>query len=220
MGAGADAIMPARWSSPSTPPAWPRWRRDAPARGRGDSLRTSPNLLTTRAARRIRADAYERLSTWIPFALPASIFRAAIVEVLGRPLHAGVSLRGGRDDRDTQTESSNSSDPRLELAQAGFKLAQAGLDEVRAELLEVRSELVRVRREGASLRRDLVEGAGIKSVAASPAWAARRQPRVSVVVAAHEDGPQIAETLHSVAASRSRDLELVIVDAARTTARW
>ena len=49
---------------------------------------------------RIRADAYERLSSWIPFALSTSVFRAALVEVLGRPLHAGVALRGGlhRDD--------------------------------------------------------------------------------------------------------------------------
>lgn len=34
----------------------------------------------------VRAQAYERLSTWIPFALPVSVLRAAVVELVGEPL--------------------------------------------------------------------------------------------------------------------------------------
>ena len=34
----------------------------------------------------LRARAYERLSTWLPFALPVSVLRAAVVELVGEPL--------------------------------------------------------------------------------------------------------------------------------------
>jgi hypothetical protein len=84
---------------------------------------------------------------------------------------------------------------------------------VRAALLEVRSELVQIRRQGAALRRDLVGATSIRVVAQSPAWRARRRPRVSVVVALHEDVPQIGDTLDSVAGSWMREFELIVVDA-------
>ena len=163
--------------------------------------------------RRIRDDAYERLRSWIPFALSTSVFRAAIVEVLGRPLHAGVSLRGGFAGDEDEDESTSDGDAELERRfEQQLTAAQADFSEMRAELLEVRSELVRVRRQGASLRRDLVGGASIRLVAQSPAWAARRRPRVTVVVVLHEDAPQIGDTLDSVAGSRMREFELVVVD--------
>jgi hypothetical protein len=41
---------------------------------------------------RIRAEAYERLSTWIPFALPVSVLRAAVVELVGEPVAPDVAL--------------------------------------------------------------------------------------------------------------------------------
>jgi hypothetical protein len=41
----------------------------------------------------LRAQAYERLSRWIPFALPVSVLRAAVVELVGEPL-AGLSSVG------------------------------------------------------------------------------------------------------------------------------
>ncbi len=34
----------------------------------------------------LRARAYERLSTWLPFALPVAVLRAAVVELVGEPL--------------------------------------------------------------------------------------------------------------------------------------
>jgi hypothetical protein len=40
----------------------------------------------------LRARAYERLSTWLPFALPVSVLRAAVVEVVGQPLPSRASV--------------------------------------------------------------------------------------------------------------------------------
>ncbi len=40
----------------------------------------------------IRTAAYERLSTWVPFALPVSVLRAAIVELVGEPVPDTASL--------------------------------------------------------------------------------------------------------------------------------
>ncbi len=40
----------------------------------------------------LRAAAYERLSMWIPYALPVSVLRAAVVELVGEPLRPGASL--------------------------------------------------------------------------------------------------------------------------------
>ncbi len=40
----------------------------------------------------MRAAAYERLSTWIPFALPVAVLRAAIVELVGEPVAPDASL--------------------------------------------------------------------------------------------------------------------------------
>ncbi len=40
----------------------------------------------------LRAHAYERLTTWIPFALPVSVLRAAVVELVGEPVSLRSSL--------------------------------------------------------------------------------------------------------------------------------
>ena len=40
----------------------------------------------------MRTAAYERLSTWVPFALPVAVLRAAIVELVGEPIPAEASL--------------------------------------------------------------------------------------------------------------------------------
>jgi len=52
-----------------------------------DSLLRDPERLAG-----LRAHAYERLSGWIPYALPVSVLRAAIVELVGEPVPAGASL--------------------------------------------------------------------------------------------------------------------------------
>lgn len=45
---------------------------------------------------KMRTAAYERLSTWIPFALPVAVLRAALVELVGEPTPAHVSLGSPR----------------------------------------------------------------------------------------------------------------------------
>ncbi len=41
---------------------------------------------------RVRAQAYERLSTWVPYALAVSVLRAAVVELVGEPAPPDASL--------------------------------------------------------------------------------------------------------------------------------
>ena len=41
----------------------------------------------------LRTAAYERLSSWIPFALPVAVLRAAIVELVGEPVPPDVVTR-------------------------------------------------------------------------------------------------------------------------------
>ena len=40
----------------------------------------------------LRTAAYERLSTWLPFALPVAVLRAAIVELVGEPIAPDATL--------------------------------------------------------------------------------------------------------------------------------
>lgn len=44
----------------------------------------------------MRARAYERLSAWIPYALPVSVLRAAVVELVGEPAPADTTLGTSR----------------------------------------------------------------------------------------------------------------------------
>ena len=48
---------------------------------------------------RIRTQAYERLSAWIPYALSVAVLRAAIVELVGEPVPAGAGLGTPRPTR-------------------------------------------------------------------------------------------------------------------------
>jgi hypothetical protein len=50
-------------------------------------------LLDEERLARMRLQAYERLSTWLPFALAVSILRAALVELVGEPLPQQLSPR-------------------------------------------------------------------------------------------------------------------------------
>ena len=52
-----------------------------------ESLLRDPERLAA-----LRTAAYERLSGWIPFALPVAVLRAAIVELVGEPVPPDVSL--------------------------------------------------------------------------------------------------------------------------------
>lgn len=158
--------------------------------------------------RRIRAAAYERVSTWLPFALYASIFRAALIEVLGQPLHPGVALSGRRALRRSDDEPDGDE-------RDGPMLA-ARLADNHAELVEVREELIQVRRQAASLRRALLSSSSSGRFLTTPAWEARRGPRVSVVVTTLDDASELPATLTSFHHSDMSDLELVIVDGGST----
>jgi Glycosyl transferase family 2 len=128
----------------------------------------------------LRSQAYERLSTWIPYALPVSVLRAAVVELVGEPVPAGASL--GEPMPKPVAVSSASDSPTAEGALQPT-LRSAGDAAAR---VEVRHE--------------------------SLAWAARRAPRVTVLTALRGDREQILSTLDSLAHSRLRDFELVVVD--------
>lgn len=165
-------------------------------------------LRDERRLEQIRADAYERMRSWVPFALSASIFRAALIEILGRPLHAGVSLSGHEDlaAGDAETGIVKTRDVTLEQR----------LGETQAELTEVHEDLIRMRRQVVSLRSKLVPGTGAKQLVRTPAWDARRAPRVTVLVSLLDDDSEVSPTLDSVADSRLSDLELVVVGAGLT----
>lgn len=145
----------------------------------------------------LRTQAYERLSTWIPYALPVSVLRAAIVELVGEPLPAGgaagtpLAADAGRAIGPPTTPPGpppTHASPREALARR------------RVTAIAVRAE--------------------------SPAWAARRAPRLTVVCALGEDQEISGATLDSVARSRLRDLELIAVhpdgaeSAGAAAARW
>ena len=51
---------------------------------------------------RIRAQAYERLSAWIPYALWVSVLRASVVELVGEPIPPGTAM-GTLRPEDVQT---------------------------------------------------------------------------------------------------------------------
>ena len=143
--------------------------------------------------RAIRESAYERLSGWIPYALPVSVLRAAVVELVGEPLGEGDEARG-------VTVTGPDGAPATVFGEP-FVPASPGGSEDGGEL------------------------PAAAELADSPAWGARRAPRVSVVCDLCEDGPAAVATLDSVAAGRMHDLELVIVhpaggSGAGTAAAW
>jgi hypothetical protein len=126
---------------------------------------------------RIRTQAHQRLSTWIPYALPVSILRAAVVELVGELVPADASLGFKRAPSTSAKES----------------VPVGSADEVTG---------------GAS---PWPRAANIELVHESPAWAARRAPRVTLLNAVSADDDRVGATLDSLAHSRMRDFELVVV---------
>ncbi len=134
---------------------------------------------------RLRAAAYERLSTWIPYALPVSVLRAAIVELVGEPVPEGTSL--GRpacgDGREVPGGGGVApGDGGVAPGDGGVAPGDGGRERV------------------AIIHR-------------TAAWAARRAPRLTVLtVAGGGDGGGLVATLDSLAHSRMPDFELVVID--------
>jgi hypothetical protein len=127
---------------------------------------------------RLRSHAYERLSTWVPFALSVSVLQAAVVELVGEPVPPGASL--------------GELSPRPELADSSRRsLPTEGEPEIEPSR---------------------PDAAGIAVARPSRAWAARRAPRVTAVTALRGHDQHVFPTLDSLAQSRLRDFELVVVD--------
>lgn len=165
-----------------------------------DALLRNPERLAA-----LRTAAHERLSNWVPFALPVSVLRAAIVELVGEPVSPAAPL-------------------------TGFGLGPPGSDTVPPapwrdrEIEGLREQLHRTQREAAAARRDLAEvrdRVGGMTAGSRPAsivhrngaWAAVRAPRLSIITALHGVAGSLEATLDSVARSWLRELELVVVDA-------
>ena len=127
---------------------------------------------------RLRSGAYERLRTWIPYALPVAVLRAALVEMVGEPVPSGVALGKIRP------APADPAGPRAESDGA------ARIDTPRSA------------------------PTGIEVADESPAWSSRRAPRVSVVATlGGSTDEQVLPMLDSLARSRLRDFELVVVAA-------
>jgi hypothetical protein len=126
----------------------------------------------------LRSQAYERLSAWIPYALPVAVLRAAIVELVGEPVPPGAPL-GQLAPRPEPPDSSAS---------------DRATDWVRA------TEPVQSR------------ASNVEVVHVSPGWESRRAPLVTVLAALRGHDQQVQGTLDSLADSRLRDFELVVVD--------
>jgi hypothetical protein len=165
----------------------------------------------------IRDAAHQRLSSWLPFSASVAVMRAALLEVVGRPVAAGAFLGVARDRSGQAEEPMASPDPSVEV--------------LRAELRETRSEIRRVRREVETLHAALGAKDGEarertpRVVHRTGAWSARRAARVSVMLVVGGDAQAALATLDSVAASREREFELIVVVprrglAADRLARW
>jgi len=141
----------------------------------------------------LRRQAYERLSTWIPYALPVSVLRAAIVELVGEPL-SDDDLGTGTGGAERDIVSGGGDDP----APPPAPDASPGRPAVRAP--------------GPSV---LPPGSVTEQ---TPGWSTRRAPRVSVVCALAGDAEEVVETLESVSKSRMCDFELIAIHPAGATA--
>jgi len=147
---------------------------------------------------RIRTQAYERVRSWLPFALPVSVFRAAVVELVGRPASSGASL-GTRVPASVPSPDGNH-----------------GAEPVPDGLAEVSLEVVELRREIARLEQIVRAGAGASSpitlIHDTPAWEARRAAEITVLLAVSGHAATIRPALDSLARSWPREFEVVIVD--------
>lgn len=160
----------------------------------------------------LRDRAYERLHGWIPYALPVSTLRAAIVELVGEPVPGpSSSSRGWRG-----LLARASGDRRPQPAhRAGETTGDPAPEGSAAEAGDANG--------GAPVDRALAESALQWE---SPAWSASRGRRVSVLM--HAVGPSAAVrlTLTSLLAADSQDYEVIVVlqdadsETARTVRTW
>lgn len=151
---------------------------------------------------RLRTQAYELLRTWLPFALSASVFRAAALELVG-PTSTNAYL-GRRQAGYSESDSTpNGSTDRLQTT------IRRGIEEVSLEVIELRRDVARLEQ---LVRSEVSTSSATRVLHESPAWSGRRRPEVSVLIGIHNHAPMLCPTLDSLARSSSRALELVVVD--------
>ena len=160
---------------------------------------------------KMRERALDRLRGWLPLEAPVSILRAAIVELVGRPISGDAHLGVPGDPDGVPAPARPASD----------------LDVMGAELRDARSKLAAARQELRQLRSAPapLPAASPTTIRRNPAWNARRAASVSVLLAVGEFGSAAISTLDSLVGSRMRDLELIVVAPSRVLAdglihRW
>ena len=160
---------------------------------------------------RLRARAHERIRTLLPFALYVSVFRAAAVEIVGRP----VSSRAARGRQETELPFDDWTAPAPD--------GDPGAVALRRSLKEMSIEVIHLRREVARLEQIVRSGAdaplGVEVVCETPSWSSPRARRVTVITALCEGAREIGRTFDSLDKSWFRDFELVIVDDASRKTR-
>ena len=155
----------------------------------------------------LRLAAHERIRTWLPFAMSASVVRAAAVELVGRPVPPGVRLgrrltsRSKLPDRWTVVADAD--------ADADSRAIRRGLKDARLDLIDLRRQLGRLEHIVRS-----PDGATPHTTMAhqTPAWDLRREPRVSVITALYNHSHLVGAALDSVTHSEMREFELIVVD--------
>ena len=152
---------------------------------------------------RLRANAHERIRTLLPFALSVSVFRAAAVELVGRPV-SPAALLGRRLPAPAESWTAPVPD--------GDPEAIA----LRRDVRQVRVEVVALRREMSRLEQAVRSGTagseGAEITDESPGWSTRGDACVTVITAIADSARMIGPTLDSLGRSRFRDFELVVVD--------
>lgn len=160
-----------------------------------DSLLHDPDRLAA-----LRRQAYERLRSWVPFALSIGVLRAAIVELVGQPV-APDAIRGGAPPPAQPS-------PRLDARDGEVATMRRELAAASREVSGIRQQLTRLEE---TVARASSAGGRIEIVHKSDAWAALRAPRTSVITTLTDDEPGVAETLDSLATGVGREVELVVV---------
>ena len=155
--------------------------------------------------RRLREQAYERLSSWLPFAQSIAVLRAALVELVGHPVPSDAST--GRSTV-AQPNAAGRWDPVAETADSGLRSLERELRDTRLGMIQARRQISRLQRMIG--RRDGTPA--LQLVHETPAWRARRTPRITAITTLCDDAGGIERTLDSLAASWLQDVELIVVD--------
>jgi Glycosyl transferase family 2/Glycosyl transferases group 1 len=159
-----------------------------------EALLHDPERLST-----LRAQAYDRLKTWIPYALWVSVLRAAVVELVGEPVPPEWASPAAQPDSEAGTDAGRGGG--AHQAAASVEPAAGGAD------LATQNGAPHPLHAAAGHSRR------VATIQATPAWRVGRTPRLSVLMALGPGCTGLGATLSSMAGSRLQDFELVLVDA-------